>query len=269
MLLRWIYLSHFSMSHGLWCWIEKCLFPNQIGLLFCSGAVKIKEAIKPFLHALTANRKWEWGKNRAKSKTEKCWIFCWKAMLDKLWVLLQRFQTEILVIRMWDFRWAALGTQPNVFQKIWKVRIRMKVEWWCVSWGACPSAAHARQVLASCCSPRAASHCGKSLPAVTVSPKHCTWKRSSQKLRRWQRYGDLQAARRYRSCGIPPSRPLGTPTAVPWSPFGRRYTRSGVRQRARLPSRSACWLNTFRPLLKVFGPGRLSLLYLQVASLEQ
>lgn len=103
---------------------------------------------------------------------------------------------------------------------------------------------------------RAASHCGKSLPAVTVSPKHCTWKRSSQKLRRRQRYGDLQAARQYRGCGIPPPRPLGTHTAVPWSPFGRRYTRSGVRQRARLPSRSACWLNTFRPLLKVFGPGR-------------
>lgn len=164
MLLRWIYLSHFSMSHGLWCWIEKCLFPNQIGLLFCSGTVEINKAIKPFLHALTANRKWEWGKNRAKSKTERCWIFCWKAMLDKLWVLLQRFQTEILVIRMWDFRWAALGPQPNVFQKIWKVRIRMKVEWWCVSWGARPSAAYARQVLASCCSP-----CSQSLWEIPTS----------------------------------------------------------------------------------------------------
>lgn len=64
------------------------------------------------------------------NQTEKCWIFCWKAVLNKLWVFLQRLPTEIFIIRLWGLaRWAALARQPNVYQQIGKVRIRRKAEW--------------------------------------------------------------------------------------------------------------------------------------------
>lgn len=195
MLLRWIYLSHFSMSHGLWCWIEKCLFPNQIGLLFCSGAVKSKKQSNHFYMLWLQTENGNEARIEQNQRQRNAEYFVEKLCWISYGFSYRGFRQRYLSLGCGTSDEQHWVPSTVVFQKIWKVRIRMKVEWWCVSWGACPSAAHARQVLASCCSPRADSHCGKSLPAVTVPPKHCTWKRSSQKLRRWQRYGDLQAAR--------------------------------------------------------------------------
>lgn len=90
------------------------------------------------------------------------------------------------------------------------------------------SPAHAGRMLASCCHHRADSHCGKSLPGTTVSPKHRTWAQSGQKPCRWQRSGDLHA---HKGGGIPPPRPLGGTTGTLRLPFQHQYT-----QGARRPS---------------------------------
>lgn len=74
-------------------------------------------------------------------------------------------------------------------------------------------------MLVSCCSGPAASRHGTSLPAASV-PKNTARGNSSEKLRRWQKQGLPHAGI---GCGIPPSGPLGRPTAIPGSPFGRWY----------------------------------------------
>lgn len=53
----------------------------------------------------------------------------------------------------------------------------------------------------------------------------------------------------------PPSRPLGRPAVVPCSPFGRWHPKWREAELGCLLA-TASWLNTFRPLLKVFRPGK-------------
>lgn len=58
------------------------------------------------------------------------------------------------------------------------------------------------------------------IPTSSKGPQITARGNSSEKLRGWQRQGEPQAGI---GCGIPPSGPLGRPTAMPWSPFGRWY----------------------------------------------
>lgn len=95
------------------------------------------------------------------------------------------------------------------------------------------------------------SHRGKSLLAVTGSPKRGTWKQQ----RKADQVAKVGRPARRDWVWDPPSRPLGRPAVVPCSPFGRWHPKWREGELGCLPA-TASWLNTFRPLLKVYRPGR-------------